>query len=219
VAENLPPLAKDLVKNMSQGFREQLGLSRTPDPPGADAVAGAVETEADSPPTEATTGDGAAVGGNATATGTDDGCDYTIEVETLIGNEVLLETGSGAGFFLCHLRDRPLMCELVEVDGEPVTGDALYQRACVDLALRAPVCRYTGLVDWCSPLACACNFTWHSLGRYEAILDGRVRGRSYAFNDDGYKNLEVATQWKEFAATFLPTPSAYELKEAGLHDE
>ena len=82
-----------------------------------------------------------------------------------VGNKVLLQTGSKAGFFLCHLRDRPLMCELV--DG---TGDELYDN----------------------------------------IIQGKVTARSYAFNDDGYRNPEVGVRWRKFAAEFLPQPTAFE---------
>ena len=47
-------------------------------------------------------------GGAGAGDGSKDGfqLDDILEVETLIGNDVLLHTGSRAGFFLCHLRDR-----------------------------------------------------------------------------------------------------------------
>ncbi len=42
---------------------------------------------------------------------------HVVEVETLVGNSVLLQSGSKAGFFLCHLRDRPVTCELLDGKG------------------------------------------------------------------------------------------------------
>lgn len=46
---------------------------------------------------------------------------HVVEVETLVGNSVLLQSGSHAGFFLCHLRDRPVTCELLDGKG-PVSS-------------------------------------------------------------------------------------------------
>ena len=45
---------------------------------------------------------------------------------------------------------------------------------------------------------------------YQKILDGSVTGRSFAFNDDGYKKADVAVKWKAFAAKFLPDASPFE---------
>ena len=36
---------------------------------------------------------------------------------------------------------------------------------------------------------------------YAKIIAGKVTGRSFAFNDDGYKNMEVADEWRGFAVT------------------
>ena len=41
----------------------------------------------------------------------------------IVGNAVLLQSGSKAGFFLCHLRDRPVSCELLESQIRRVTTD------------------------------------------------------------------------------------------------
>ena len=43
--------------------------------------------------------------------------------------------------------------------------------------------------------------------------EGKVVGRSYAFNDDGYRNMEVAEQWRKFASAFLPERSPYEIND------
>jgi hypothetical protein len=34
---------------------------------------------------------------------------------------------------------------------------------------------------------------------YGKIVAGKVIGRSFAFNDDGYKNMNVADEWRGFA--------------------
>ena len=34
---------------------------------------------------------------------------------------------------------------------------------------------------------------------YANIIAGKATGRSFAFNDDGYKNMEVADEWRGFA--------------------
>jgi hypothetical protein len=88
------------------------------------------------------------------------------QVEVLVGNGVLEATGSKAGFYLCHLRDRPVACELAKGQGAEL---------------------------------------------YENIISGKLRGRSFAFNDDGYKNMNVAKEFRDFAERFLPEPSKYEI--------
>ena len=45
---------------------------------------------------------------------------------------------------------------------------------------------------------------------YSKIVAGKVQGRSFAFNDDGYKDMRVADEWRGFAGKFLPEPSPYE---------
>ena len=44
---------------------------------------------------------------------------------------------------------------------------------------------------------------------YSKIVAGKIQGRSFAFNDDGYKNMNVADEWQGFAGKFLPGPSPY----------
>eukprot|EP01052_Picozoa_sp_SAG31_P005935 SAG31_NODE_268_length_18767_cov_4.644900_11_plen_129_part_00 len=89
--------------------------------------------------------------------------------EPTIGNGWLEQSGSKAGFYLCHLRDRPISCELVEGRGAEL---------------------------------------------YDNILSGKVRGRTFAFNDDGYRDMKVAKTWQEFIKTFLPNSSVFEVEEA-----
>ena len=86
-------------------------------------------------------------------------------VEPMVGNKWLEQSGSKAGFYLCHLRDRPISCELAEGKGQDL---------------------------------------------YDNILSGKVRGRSFAFNDDGYRDMKVADKWQAFIHEFLPTASPYE---------
>ena len=50
---------------------------------------------------------------------------HFVEVETVVGNAVLLQSGSKAGFFLCHLRDRPVSCELLEGTGQTLYDNIL----------------------------------------------------------------------------------------------
>ena len=38
---------------------------------------------------------------------------------------------------------------------------------------------------------------------YAKIIAGKVIGRSFAFNDDGYKNMGVADEWRGFAVRLL----------------
>jgi hypothetical protein len=86
-----------------------------------------------------------------------DGLPHVVEVETLVGNAVLLQSGSKAGFFLCHLRDRPVTCELLDGKG-PVSArhqDATAQHP-------RPV-RLSSLSDMCVCVRTPRSYTARSL--------------------------------------------------------
>ncbi len=84
---------------------------------------------------------------------------HVVEVETLVGNSVLLQSGSKAGFFLCHLRDRPVTCELLDGKGPvSVPPASRYHANCSE-------CRslHSAVVLYCMAAGAVCqHHRWYS---------------------------------------------------------